>query len=520
MGRRMGRRGAVLIAVMTMAAAVAACSSSAGVKVGRSDASAIEVVGTAAETDSTDAPDTSDAPISTEAPGSTDAPVSTETPAPTGDLPTMMSVPGTDIPLDGPFPFDANKPPQPFDGLMVATITDLEQFWADEMPRVFAKPYVPLALGVIPAYPGKTDYPPNNCISQYPDVEGNGFYCPSSDLIAWDDVGYAANGYADHGSGAITGLMSHEWGHAIQARTGLYDSATDVPTTVVETQADCYSGAWFAHIARGESSLLSFTDADIRSGLLDTALSADPVGYTPTDEDAHGAGFDRVGAFQDGFNRGVEQCATYIDNPPPITEFGFDDSYIGDDDPGDLPYDDLVLSIPQDLNTFWTATLPDSFQPLTATQFSGTPPTCDGLTSDQITQSLAIYCPANGTVLVNDDAARVQVDRIGDFSAGYFLASAWAEAAQTSVESTLSGVKRILYNDCFVGVWAKSLPITDDGSGRLQLSPGDLDEAVATAIQFADDSTDIGVNGGAYEKVDAFRHGALSGISGCNDYFG
>ncbi|MCU1365818.1 MAG: hypothetical protein JWN39_1457 [Ilumatobacteraceae bacterium] len=439
-----------------------------------------------------------------------------------------MNLPGTDIPLDGPYPFDPNKPPQPFDGLMVATVHDLESFWAEQMPAVFGKDYVPLAGGVFPAYPERTDYPPNGCITQYSDVEANGFYCPDGDYITWDDVGYALDGYTDHGSGAITGLMSHEWGHAIQQRTGVFDIVPEVSTPVVELQADCYSGAWFAHIARGESTLLSFTDADIRSGLLDTALSADPVGSSPTDEEAHGAGFDRVGAFQDGFNLGVTQCAGYPEHNPPITEFPFDSTYGGDQDPGNAPYDSLVLGddttmgdIPTDLNTYWTQTLPDSFTPLTITSFNGEPPACDGLTADSIKQTLAVYCASTGDVLVNDSAARTAVDRVGDFAAGYFLAAAWAEAAQISVDSKLSGVKRVLYDDCFVGVWAKSLPTDDTGPDDrlLEISPGDLDEAIATAILLADDSADVGLNGDAYQKVDAFRHGALGGISGCNTYF-
>jgi predicted metalloprotease len=494
------RRVSTAMQIMVVAGLITSCGTSTGVSISRSDARSSDVP-------STDVPST-DVP-------STDVP---STDVPSTDVPTMMHLPGTDIPLVGPYPYDADKPPQPFDGLMVATVEDLQQFWADTMPQVFGIDYVPLAGGVMPAYPERTNYPADGCFSSYAEIEGNGFYCPSNDSISWDDVGYARDGFEDHGSGAITGLMSHEWGHAIQERTGVFDVVPEVPTPVVELQADCYSGAWFAHVARGESSLLSFADADIRSGLLDTALSADPVGVTPTDEGAHGAGFDRVGAFQDGFNNGAVQCATYVEHNPPITEFGFDDSYANDPDPGDLPYADLLTAIPQDLNVFWDATLSTPFPALTVVPFTGQPPACDGLDPSAILQTLAIYCAADHTVLLNDVAARQAVDRIGDFSAGYFLAQAWAEAAQTSVGSGRAGVKRVLYDDCFVGVWAKSLPMAENEE-RVAISPGDLDEAVATAILFADDSADIGVNGDAYGKIDAFRQGVLGGIQGCNDHF-
>ena len=141
--------------------------------------------------------------------------------------------------------------------------------------------------------------------------------------------------------------MSHEWGHAIQFRSGVFDIVPEVPTPIVELQADCYSGAWFGRIARGESDVLTFTDTDIRSGIIDTVLSADPVGFRPTDPGAHGAGFDRVSAFQDGLNQGAAQSATYVDNPPTITEFGFDEAEIMADDPGDLPYADIIDLLPR-----------------------------------------------------------------------------------------------------------------------------------------------------------------------------
>ncbi|MEO7397592.1 MAG: hypothetical protein ABIW84_03415, partial [Ilumatobacteraceae bacterium] len=229
-------------------------------------------------------------PAGTE-PASTD-PEATDTP--TTDKPTM-DLPDSTVPLDGPFPFDPDKPPQPFDGLMVATVNDLVQWWGEEMPRVFGAEYPPLEGGVFPAYPERTQYPAPGCFEKYEEIAGNGFYCPVGDYIVWDDTNYAVPNYQDHGSGAITGLMSHEWGHAIQARTGVFAVTPRLPTVIVELQADCCSGAWFAHIARGESDLLSFSDADIRSGLIDTVLAADPVGTTPDIDGAHGAGFDRVG---------------------------------------------------------------------------------------------------------------------------------------------------------------------------------------------------------------------------------
>ncbi|MEO6124067.1 MAG: hypothetical protein ABIR32_10185 [Ilumatobacteraceae bacterium] len=149
-------------------------------------------------------PVTTDAPPETDTPA-TDAPPSTDAPTPTE--PGVMDLPGMNIPLDGPFPFDPNKPPQPFDGLMVATINDLIAWWGQEMPRVFGTDYIPLGGGVFPAYPGLDTYPQPGCFNTYADIAGNGYYCPTGDYIVWDDVNYALPNYNDHGSGAVTGLM-------------------------------------------------------------------------------------------------------------------------------------------------------------------------------------------------------------------------------------------------------------------------------------------------------------------------
>ncbi len=135
------------------------------------------------------------------------------------------------------------------------------------------------------------------------------------------------------------------------------------------------------------------------------------------------------------------------------------------------------------------------------------------------TNPLALFCPQSATVYLDQQAAQAALDQYGDFSPSYLLATAWSEAAQTAVGSTLSGENRVLYNDCFVGVWAGSLPVEFDAERGLTVSPGDLDEAVATAILLADDTADQDVRGDSFSKVDAFRVGVLGGITGCDDSF-
>jgi len=47
------------------------------------------------------------------------------------------------------------------------------------------------------------------------------------------------------------------------------------------------------------------------------------------------------------------------------------------------------------------------------------------------------------------------------------------------------------------------------------VSPGDLDEAVRTAILIGDLGVDDNVLGSPFEKIDAFRDGVIGGLDAC-----
>lgn len=78
-----------------------------------------------------------------------------------------------------------------------------------------------------------------------------------------------------------------------------------------ELQADCFAGAWAKHAQYDKV-------FDVTSGDLDGALAGildvrDTPGKERFDRDAHGSGFDRVGAFQDGYDNGLAKCKEYRD---------------------------------------------------------------------------------------------------------------------------------------------------------------------------------------------------------------
>ena len=74
-------------------------------------------------------------------------------------------------------------------------------------------------------------------------------------------------------------VFAHEFGHAVQSRAGVLDQ--QLPTITTEQQADCFAGAWVAHAASGDGDGITFTDADVRSGLVAMIQVRDPVGRRP-----------------------------------------------------------------------------------------------------------------------------------------------------------------------------------------------------------------------------------------------
>src|SRR3712207_2922974 len=97
--------------------------------------------------------------------------------------------------------------------------------------------------------------------------------------------------------------MAHEFGHAVQGRVGSPDASI-----ATETQADCYAGAWSAWVADGEASHSQLREAELDDLLRGYFLLRDPVGTSTAQESAHGSYFDRVSAFQEGFDDGPQAC--------------------------------------------------------------------------------------------------------------------------------------------------------------------------------------------------------------------
>ena len=428
----------------------------------------------------------------------------------------------------GAINFGLDKPERAYDDFLLAVMTDLDIWWTEQYPLIYGEEFTPLEGDVYAAYPGRPDDIPGcgTPRTTYEDVaQYVAFYCGVGDFIVYDDGedGLLAELAREYGAATIGTVLAHEFAHAIQLRNGGLDRA--LPTITTEQQADCFAGAWTGRAARGEATTVRFSDGDVRAGLIAMTKVADPVGISQLVPGGHGSAFDRVGAFQVGFNEGPARCAELLDDPLPLVpnEFTPGDFESGGNAAFGYGENELVGFLPEDLNRYWDEELDIAgLDRLSVVVLRSTDDvTCDDLRGD-LTHGAA-WCASTNEVLFNEPVALDLYRTLGDFSVGYALGTAWSEAVQAALGSDLSGEARALLNDCLTGGWVKTVTPIDftlpqprlATRDSVSISAGDLDEAIQTVLRFGDAGVDDNVLGNAFEKIDALRTGVLEGTDAC-----
>lgn len=494
------------------------------------------------------------APTTTPPTAPTTEPTTPSTTEPEPTLPPIVEPElNVEIPLENVVDIDVGKPVRDYDAFLGVALTDIDQWWSRVYPEVYGEPFVPLEGGVYAGYPERqSDLP--GCGEPSTDYDDLtlfvAFYCEFGDFMVYDDDNQdvLAPLAAEFGPAVMGIVLAHEYGHAIQARTGALDER--LATIITEQQADCFAGAWTGQAYRGESDLLRLGDADVRAGLIAMLSVRDPVGTNQFVPGGHGSAFDRVGAFQVGFLDGPARCAELLDEPLTLVPNQFQPGSTDALLEGNAPYDcddlrDLGFSdefiaactpapvfLADDLNDFWATASGDTFPQLEIlpTDELGS---LDCPAPTQLADEVVV-CAATGTVAYDEPAVLELYREFGDFTLGYFYGIAWAEVAQVELESTLTDEDRALLNDCFTGAWVRD--ITPDADGRtprgedtdgdgvqdsgISSSPGDLDEAIRMAILEGDDGANIDEYGTAFEKIAAIRIGALGGLAACQAELG
>jgi predicted metalloprotease len=205
-----------------------------------------------------------------------------------GPPPAAPSDGGTETGVDQPVGSDADQ--RPVDERTAVGVVD--RYWQRHFGELTGRRYEsPQVAGPYAGTSGPA------CGGQ-PSVPGNAFYCPAGDFLAWDEDLMRA-GYDRIGDAWVYLIISHEWGHAIQARL-----RRGQVSVAAELQADCLSGAaLLGAVNDGDLRLEQGDEEEIAQTL---AVVADDFPWT--DSRSHGNAEQRTSAFEAGANNGPRAC--------------------------------------------------------------------------------------------------------------------------------------------------------------------------------------------------------------------
>ena len=404
----------------------------------------------------------------------------------------------------------------PTNKLAIEAIADLQTYWSKEFPKLYGKKYKKVKGGLYALTTQSTEGPA--CASSYSDVQGNAFYCKVDDSVAWDAQGLLPDLQKKYGNFVIPVVLAHEWGHAMQQRSGFFSD--NQLTVSSELQADCFAGGWSKH-AQATGAF------KVTSAQLDTALAGildlrDQPGTSSDDQSAHGSGFDRVSAFQNGFDNGTAACKPYKDGNPVVLELPFNDAQDAADG-GNAPYDTIVNKVPYDIEDYWTQVFPEisngkkwtplkGFEPFDPSK----PPACGD--ADTSGYSLFYCVPEDYIAFDNVDEMPTVYQQGGDYAVATLLATQWGLAALARIGDPLTGKTATLQGDCFAGAYTASVILFNRSkTSSFHISPGDLDEGIKALLVFRGQG-DVARQGAGYGRVKAFRTGVIDGVQPCLTY--
>ncbi|EHB44373.1 protein of unknown function zinc metallopeptidase [Mycolicibacterium rhodesiae JS60] len=404
------------------------------------------------------------------------------------------------------------------DELAVQSISDLEAFWTDLYQGTFDGQFKPVKDLISW---DSDDYDGEFCGTSTSGLTNAGF-CRKDDIIGWDRGVLLPALREANGDMAITMVLAHEYGHAIQKMAKLNKKGT--PTLVAEQQADCFAGVYLRWVAEGNSKRFTLSTGDGLNNLLAAMISfRDPLlsqdDYFDTGNE-HGSAFERISAFQFGFTDGPSSCAA-IDAQEIGQRRGDLPIELQSDQTGEWPVtEESVRSIIEAMNILFKPQTPP-----TLSFDAGSAAKCpDARPSPPVS-----FCPATNTVAVdlpalekmgasNEGEENVLVT--GDNSAYSVLVSRYMLAVQHERGGlVLDNAEAGLRTACLTGVATTKLSkeVTTPDGNTVALTAGDIDEAVSGLLTNGLVASDI--NGesvpAGFNRIDAFRIGVLGDQDRC-----
>lgn len=431
-----------------------------------------------------------------------------------------------------------------FDQTVKNALTDVLAFWRTVYPSIANGKPLPELRGkfysVDGAHPG-SEAKENGCISKagVEAVVDNAFYCELDDSVAWDrneNHLVPALG-AKYGPLLVAMVFAHEFGHAVQARLGLFDQ--EVPTIVHETQADCAAGAFTAKVMQNEAPHVRATPADLDQALIGYLNVRDDTPASEKDV-SHGDGFDRIGALADGFQHGVTECykSDWADRKFTERPYAPGEEQIPESPEGNEPFDKVIDGsaggggLQPDLNRFWknaAQSINKSWSDVKVAEANN--PKCGD------TSSSFGYCPDDNTVYFNRDFAQQAYNSISvlsvergtgnvsvtenqpaDYALGTLFVYGWGLAVRHQLfsRSTDDG-PALMAAGCYAGAYSKSINVAPNTPGhQFFLSPPDLDEATSAVLAVIGQDQAFGARGtSGLDRVQSFVKGYEGGLGVC-----
>ncbi|MDA0252082.1 MAG: peptidase [Actinomycetota bacterium] len=403
------------------------------------------------------------------------------------------------------------------DRLAGESVSDLEEFWKFAYPDAFDGEFTPIKELISW---DSDDYNGTFCDDT---TEGlvNAGYCERDSTIGWDRAVLMPSLRDAYGDMAITMVLAHEYGHAIQEQVPL--NPPGVPTLVAEQQADCLSGVYLRWVAEGKSPRFTLSTGEGLNNLLAAMISfrdplLDPDYYGMGDE--HGSAFERISAFQFGFTDGAAACAA-INIKEIKQRRGELPVELPSDQSGELPVTEAsVASLVDAMGILFPSENPP------AVSFdAGSASSCPNARPSPPVS----YCPASNTITVDlpglqkmgsptegYDGPPLQ----GDNTAYSVLVSRYMMALEhqrggVSLDTAEAGLRTA----CLTGVATTKLStdITTPDGNTVALTAGDIDEAVSGLLTNGLAAGDV--NGepvpAGFSRIDAFRVGVLGDAERC-----
>jgi predicted metalloprotease len=411
------------------------------------------------------------------------------------------------------------------DHLVLLALNDIEEFWKQNWPDEAKKPFK--EVSGFYSYDSTDPQSPIICRSKtYKNL--NAFYSFNCNIVAWDrgELVPAAKKY--FGDMSVVGILAHEFGHSLQFNGGLVNPRT-TPTLVEEQQADCFAGVYLRWVAEGHSSRFTLSTGDALSHVIAGMLKiSDPImseqELEESEDQAHGTGFDRISAFQMGFNSGSGTCAQIdmdeIKKRRGNEPLALQQDSSGETDVGEVAIDnDSIGTLVDIMNVV--------FSPKSPPTLSFTSANCPDAKPTQG----ASYCPATNTVSA-DLPALQQLGKPGgrkgmtdpqmlqgDNTAMSIVASRYVLAIQHERGLPLNTPTAAVRTACLTGAAQRSMaqPVSIPSGKQLVLTAGDLDKAVIGLLVNGVAASDV--DGGnlpaGYTRAIAFRAGVLDEVDEC-----